>query len=77
VPVMSDLSAFRRSRIYAQGWNAARGPRTGGTEHEDVANPYTCEPERSRWDEGYANALRSNRHVRFTPTRTVADPPAE
>jgi len=58
---MSELSAFRRSRIYAQGWNAARGPRTCGALHKGVVNPYISEPEKSRWDEGYANALRSNR----------------
>lgn len=67
---MSDLSAFRRSRIYAQGWNAARGPRTGSASRQDVVNPYSTEPEKGRWNEGYANALRSNRHqVRFTPAR--------
>ena len=70
---MSDLSAFQYSRIYAQGWNAARGPRTGGTQHKDALNPYACEPERSRWDEGHADALRSNQHVRFTPTRPAAN----
>ena len=75
---MSDLSAFRRSRIYAQGWNAAREPRTGGALRKDVVNPYTSEPEKSRWDEGYANAQRSNRsQVRFTPSRAEAGPLAE
>jgi len=76
---MSDLSAFRRSRIYAQGWNAAREPRTGGALRKDVTNPYACEPEKSRWGEGYANALRGNRQrqIRFTPARAVSDPAAE
>lgn len=67
---MSDLSAFRRSRVYAQGWNAARGPRTGGVVPKVVVNPYPSEPEKSRWDEGYANALRSNRQARFVPSRS-------
>jgi hypothetical protein len=73
---MTDLSAFRRSRIYAQGWNAARdrSPRTGTTLVQKAENPYTSEAERSRWDEGYANALRSNRQVRFTPSRASTDP---
>ena len=72
---MSDLSAFRRSRIYAQGWNAAREPRIL---RKDVVNPYTAEPEKSRWEEGYANALRGNRsQVRFTPARAATDPLAE
>ena len=71
---MSDLSAFRRSRIYAQGWNAARGPCTGSALRQDVLNPYSSEPEKSRWNEGYANALRSNRQqVRFTPDRAKDD----
>jgi hypothetical protein len=71
---MSDLSAFQRSRIYAQGWNAARGPRTGSAPHQDATNPYSAEPEKSRWSEGYANALRSNRQqVRFTPDRAKND----
>ena len=71
---MSDLSAFRRSRIYAQGWNAAREPRTEGALRKDVVNPYPCGPEKSRWDEGYANALRSNRQqVRFNPARARTD----
>jgi len=75
---MSDLSAFRRSRIYAQGWNAARQPRTGGALRKDVTNPYAAEPEKSRWNEGYANALRSNRQeVRFTPSRGQAGPTAK
>jgi hypothetical protein len=75
---MSDLSAFRRSRIYAQGWNAAREPRTGGTLRKDVVNPYAAEPEKSRWDEGYASALRSKRQQDwFTPSRAAADLAAE
>ena len=66
---MSDLSAFQRSRIYAQGWNAARAPRTGKAPGQKVVNPYSSEPEKGRWNEGYANALRSNRQqVRFTPS---------
>ena len=66
---MNDLSAFRRSRVYAQGWNAARGPRTGGAPRKDAGNPYLSDPEKCRWKEGYANALRSRREqVRFTPS---------
>ena len=71
---MSDLSAFQRSRIYAQGWNAARGPRTGSALRQDAANPYSTEPEKSRWNEGYANALRSNRQqIQFTADRAKDD----
>ena len=48
---VADPSAFRKSRIYAQGWNAARV----GAKPTD--NPYRNEPERSRWLEGYAKRL--------------------
>ena len=45
---------FQYSRIYAQGWNAAR---TGTTASKAaVPNPYSCEPERSRWQQGFAAA---------------------
>lgn len=75
---MSDLSAFRRSRIYAQGWNAAREARTGDALIQGVINPYPSEPEKSRWDSGYANGLRSSRQqVRFTPSPAEFDPAAE
>jgi hypothetical protein len=75
---MSDLSAFRRSRIYAQGWNAAREPCTGDVLPKDVVNPYPSEPEKSRWDEGYANALGSRRQQDwFTPSRAEADSAVE
>ena len=61
-----------------RGWNAAREPRIGATRHKEVVNPYTSEPEKSRWDEGYANALRGNRQqVRFTPARAPGDSEAE
>jgi hypothetical protein len=41
-------SAFRQSRIFAEGWNAARGSA------KPAPNPYVNEPERSRWLEGYS-----------------------
>ena len=44
---VADLSAFRKSRIYAEGWNAARASAKPGE------NPYKTEPERSRWLEGF------------------------
>jgi hypothetical protein len=46
-------TAFRLSRIYAQGWNAAR---TAWTADGAPANPYTTEPEGSRWQAGFSNA---------------------
>ena len=44
-------ASFRLSRIYAEGWNVARGP-----EAADKVNPYSAEPERSRWQAGFASA---------------------
>jgi hypothetical protein len=54
------LTAFRHSRIYAEGWNAARtlaasDPHTGV--EPATPNPYASEPERSRWHEGFSAAL--------------------
>ncbi len=75
----ANAAGFRLSRIYAQGWNAGRtrSARTGTLEIQKVINPYTSVPERNRWDEGYANALRHNRQIRFNPSRVLTDPPAK
>jgi hypothetical protein len=48
---LPNATAFRLSRIYAEGWNAARAPK--GAER---TNPYPTEPERERWRAGFANA---------------------
>jgi len=54
---MGDLAvktAFRLSRAYAEGWNAARQldlEKAGA-----MPNPYPNEPERTRWNEGFAKA---------------------
>jgi len=62
----SDLkiaeSAFRLSRIQAEGWKAARrlpliGRENFDTEKIDSINPYSAASERSRWAEGFRNAL--------------------
>jgi hypothetical protein len=59
---MSDTQDFRLSRIYAQGWAAATPQWTKpGDDGRKAANPYTTEPERTRWDTGFANA-RKGRH---------------
>jgi hypothetical protein len=48
-----SMMAYWLSRIYAEGWNHARtAPPSEGIE----ANPYGTEPERTRWNEGYAAA---------------------
>ena len=55
----STATAFRQSRIYAEGWNAARTMPVGAATAKPAAsNPYPSEPERSRWQEGFAAASR-------------------
>ena len=52
-------ASFRLSRVYAEGWNAARQLCTGtraDAATKTALNPYTLEPERTRWLEGFANA---------------------
>jgi hypothetical protein len=59
---MTGNTAFKLSRIYAEGWNAANSLSANdrdGLELWRVAalNPYVIEPERSRWSEGFTKAL--------------------
>ena len=57
--IAAGPASFHLSRVYAQGWNAARqlsadtpvDPKTMAT-----LNPYTSEPERTRWNQGFVNA---------------------
>ena len=59
----TDLEAFRLSRIYAAGWNAAlqawklRGP-AGRPK-----NPYASDPEKTRWNEGFVNARKGGKNA--------------
>jgi ribosome modulation factor len=52
------MTQFELSRIYAQGWNAAIGmPLNELSSGKEVAmNPYSEEPERSRWSDGFRKA---------------------
>ena len=55
------MTEFELSRIYAQGWNAAIGMTSSefcepGIGNEVVMNPYSDEPERSRWSDGFRKA---------------------
>lgn len=43
---------FRRSRIWAEGWNAARKASLG----QPARNPYPPGPDHQRWNEGFAQA---------------------
>jgi len=57
---MSPEDQFRQSRIYAQGWNAARAwsLERGFAPVQPAANPYTAEPDKSRWEEGFAERIK-------------------
>ena len=50
-----DSTPFRLSRIYAQGWNAARQMRLERAEAEGVVVPYAADPERASWQRGFAD----------------------
>jgi hypothetical protein len=50
----TTLTEFQYSRIYAQGWNAARVDST--TSKAAAGNPYPSGPEHTRWQEGFAAA---------------------
>jgi hypothetical protein len=59
-------SAFRLSRIQAEGWNAARrlpllGREKFSAEKMESLNPYSAGPARSRWAEGFMSALAAER----------------
>ena len=59
---MSDKTPFELSRLYAQGWLAARDCQTDATADLQEAlmaaqNPYESEVERERWAQGFKDAL--------------------
>jgi len=52
-----DTLSYPYSRIYAEGWNAARkSSLKSGAELKKAAaaNPHKTAHERARWDEGFA-----------------------
>src|SRR5882762_3951578 len=62
VPV--EPNAFQLSRVYSQGWNAARKLLAGGESDLDATdaaarNPYRTDQESSRWTKGFMEALES------------------
>lgn len=59
-----ETNAFQLSRIYSQGWNAARKLLAGGKSDLDATeaaaqNPYRTGEETSRWTKGFMEALES------------------
>jgi hypothetical protein len=74
---LSPEALFRLSRVYAQGWNAARtwSLRTGPAAQKSALNPYPSEPERGRWAEGYAGGLGdSGTRLKFIPRQASRRP---
>ena len=60
---MTDTTVFKLSRIYAKGWNtASRMPANEYSELDPAKvaelNPHASEPERSRWNDGFREAIR-------------------
>jgi hypothetical protein len=67
-----ESSAFQLSRIYSQGWNAARKLLAGGKSDLDATeaasrNPYPTGEENSRWTKGFMEALESRAGSFATP----------
>ncbi len=61
---MTSGEAFRLSRVEAEGWNAARRVPLAAlarlnSKKITALNPYTYDPEQTRWNAGFANALAS------------------
>jgi hypothetical protein len=61
---MMDTKAYEFSRIFRQGWNAAKKLLADGRpldSHTDAAalNPYSAGQEHLRWAEGFEQALSS------------------
>lgn len=60
--MVTRSDAFRLSGIQAEGWNAAKRLAPSDVEELDrgklaALNPYTIESDRSRWTEGFNQAL--------------------
>ena len=58
------VTAYRLSRVQAEGWNAARRiplPKLDGFDAGkiDALNPYPADPERTRWSAGFESALKT------------------
>ncbi len=59
---MNQSTAFRLSRVEAEGWNEAQRVMTDEALTADegrisVLNPHVADPERGRWHMGFKNAL--------------------
>ncbi len=58
-----EISTFALSRVYGQGWNAAKkllaAGRTASATQAAKLNPYRTVEERARWTRGFEEGLRS------------------
>jgi hypothetical protein len=69
---MLDTKAYEFSRIFRQGWNAAKklladGHAAGDGANAAALNPYSTAQERARWSEGFEQALASHAKPFNTP----------
>lgn len=61
---VSAPSAYRLSRVEAEGWNAAHRISSAALEQFDASkidslNPHASDPERARWTAGFTSAFKS------------------
>jgi ribosome modulation factor len=67
----SEIDAFQLSRVYGEGWNAAKKLISEGRAAGDVQstqlNPYRSEEERVRWADGFKQG-----RISRTNSRTLA-----
>jgi hypothetical protein len=63
-----DSNAYRLSRIYGEGWKAAKKllsePDDPQTKTAGSENPHEALEERARWSKGFEDGLRSNAGAR-------------
>jgi hypothetical protein len=60
----ATANAFRLSRIYAEGWVAARSAYPAGRIKRPIGNPYPAGPEHNRWQAGFKGALAERKSVK-------------
>jgi len=67
-----ESSAFQLSRVYSQGWNAARKLLAAGKSDLDASaaaarNPFSTGEESARWTKGFMEAIQSRAGSFATP----------
>jgi hypothetical protein len=69
---MANLTEYELSRVYGQGWNAAKKLLFEGNLEIDASdaarlNPHSAVQEAERWSEGFKQALQSQARPLNTP----------